>query len=536
MNRVEQAAVKALTLKYVPFFVEDYVYKVSNLLKASYPIDQQALVTYTTNLVEAKVSQSGGKLPDNVITKHLGECAQYAIEQSLANADDRDVFAEISQLPSAHHDEINQLVYTTAALYQQTIDGTILNVVGKDASRLAEKIRDDAQERITQTETGGRVHRFNWGILSDGAWLNSALTMAYDEARIFRAGADPVSYWFKSGMSAAAKYVSAPALSGESRDFAYASVEMLLAHADEDVVSGGLRDQLAHYLLRSGHMAMAMATWEKVERDPTQLVSVVSDLSYLARVLPHLKQVAESFGDEGVIHQDIIARLTSANAAVTLTLASIEALRETTYADALIVNAFRETEDPVVDVFVNGDNVNTFLSSGGLESDLPHLGAHVDPSKGIPMSKGGWSVSWALARREDIVSQAIAMESDRLTVLRNRDAAVIKDITTKSLMTMVGDYATAAGVGQLPSTVRNKVTTIAKRAAATSDPNFTMEGEIGQLLVEVMDDKFIMSVYDKFLTLASSEDENLRTNARVFALVETAVEDGFQFVYDTQSV
>lgn len=534
MDKAAETAIAAIMAAYGKYYVEDYTTQVMGHLKASMNIENEHLQGFIAEQVGTHFSADQNIAIEaiNPVTRFLHECATYAFQQSGENASDRSVYESVKNLPSIHHEENAKLVYQSAQLYQKTVDTTLLSVIVNDARIATESIAAGAQDRITQTETGGRVHQFNWGILSDGLWLNGALMKAFDLASIFRPG-DPVSaYYAQVGFDFSRNYAAAPVFPGDDAETASAGFDLLLSHAENGVIADTAN--LLDLLFVPGQMAFAIDRWELGLKDPAALVAAVSQLTDLAIALPHLIDVAGQIEGEDLVSPIVIERLHSANNAVTLCLAAFEALRETTYAESLILVAAATNEDPTVDVFVNSDTVGTYQASGGEESDFIQLGAYLDPRKGMPSQNGGWPVSWALSRREDIVAEMMANEAERLDALRSNDAAIIQQLVQNNLRQLVTSYADASGLSEIPNPTLLKINEIARRVTnASEDASFTLEGEIVNLLINTIDDPFLTSVAARFTSFAAHEDETTRSNARALAVAATALDDAVGFLVTT---
>lgn len=542
VDRTVEAAISSLMSVYAQYFVEDFAGRVMGHLQASVPVDETYLNDFITNQAGNRFSSESpiDITAVNPVTRFLYECSEYAIEKGIEDPEDRMAYESLRDLPSIHHDEINELVFSSALLYKKTIDETILGVVGTDARQARETIEAGAKSRTSVTETGGRVNVFTWGILSDGLWLNGALLRAFDMASIFRPGDQVVSYYATVAFDFARQYTVAPILpEGLTDSDAYAQLDVLISHGDDttisSILSGDDQGEFASILLTPGVLSNYIDGWELGLKGTDAMVKSVANLSDLAVLLQHLIDVSKNLPEEIVISDFLLNRLDSVYNVVTLCLCGFEALRESRYNEALILCVGAPDNDPTVDVIINSDLVNSYKAAGGAEGDLVHVGAYLDPRKGHPPSIQGWSLAWVLERKDDIVADIVSDQIERTEALRANDAAVIQSLIQQTLRNLVQSYADAKGLSEIPIPVNNRINEISRLATGVDvQTGFNLEQEILNLLINVISDPFVSQVTDRLTTYASSEEEDVRKNARALTVAETAVDDAVSFLRPTE--
>lgn len=533
MDRKIHEAVLSLSSVYAKYFVEDFTNQVITNLGNQISLSQETKDSFIEQLgLENFDSVKFNAEDANPATKFIYECAQFAIEQEVKHADSREIYNEIKDLPSMYHEELNAHAFNSASLYTNTVDKTVLSVIGSDAKVAAGTIINGAKSRIENEETGGRVKFFNWGILSDGLWLNSALVKAYEKANIFRPGSEVKPYYTQEGFIFARNNVATPLQSDVKEAFS-----LLMSHADANITqvlegSGDSRWDLQSLLFKTGTMTMAIDFWEKSVSRPNLMMESIEHLSQLAVVIPHLTQTAKKLAEENVLNEDIVQRLEGTDAAITLSLAAFEAARETIYNQSLVMYVDAHDSDPMVDVFVNQDTVNDYLNAGGEEADLVSFGTYLDPRKGMVTAKGGWPVEWAVKRRGDILTEVMMSENDRLSMKRTNDKNVIQGMVKSTLMDVSKSYAEAVNMDMVPNRIKNQIDDIARKVASpVAIESFSLEGEITNLLTNVVGDPFVSEVAARFINYATSENEVYQQNARDLTIVETAFKDAANIVF-----
>lgn len=527
MDRKIQETITALSTVYAKYFVEDFTNQVIENLGNNLTLTEDVKNEFMQQIALEKFANVTFNLENpNSATKFIYECAEYAVENDIRNADSRAVYEEISGLPSMYHEELNAYAYNASSLYLNTLDKTVCSVIGNDAATAAGTIVNGSKARMESEETGGRVKFFNWGVLSDGLWLNSALVKAYEIAKIFRPGDKISAYFTEVGFSFARNYVTS-ALSSDTDE----AFQLLVTNTPNDILTtldgpGCNRWNLKSLLFQSGTMRLAIDFWEKSVNRPELLMESVEHLSQLAVVLPAFLETAKKLEAEDLIGSDITQRIDGINTSITLCLAAYEAARETIYADSLVMYVEGEGQEPMVDVFVNQDTVNQYKSAGGEESDLASIGTYLDPRKGMITGKGGWAVDWAINRRSDILNEVTLSEHSRLEKKRVNDKNVIQSMVKDTMMDVVKPYAQATGLEVIPNVIKNKVDDLARKMVSpVALENFNLEAEIVSVLTDVIGDKFVANVADTFVNLATSDNEVYQQNARELTIVKTAFND-----------
>lgn len=516
---------------YAPFFIEDFAMDVMNHLGGSYPIPTDVIKSFVQNQVETLVGDDMFVVINgqSAITRFLFECAEYVINHETPDPESRETYERIAQLPSAHHGELKSAVFAMAALYRKTLETTLLSVVARDATTATQTIQQIAQTRIAGAETGGNLNFFNWGILSDGLWLNAALLRANDLASIFKPGDPVVAYYTTVAFDFARQYTSISMLDEETLTAAYGELGVLTSHADADVIeelvsSLGTPTELNSFLFVPGVMMNYLTAWEKGLTNPTQLIWAVSNLTTFARLLSVLIETAKNIDEEELISDLIRNRLDQAYKVVTLVLAGYEALRETRLAETLILQVVPNGNDPTVAVYINNDLINTYHAMGGDDADLIRFGLYLDPRKGVPTPSDGWKISFINQRKADVIPTMIAEDNDRLAQLRSNDAAVIQSEAMRIIMNLVDSYLAASKYSLLRPDISQNITTLA-RSITSDQTEVSTDEELIKILVSVIDDPYLTAMTKTFFDNLSSGEEFTRVNAIPLTIAATAVND-----------
>jgi hypothetical protein len=519
----------SLMTAYVPFFVEDFAMSTLSHLKGSYPVDEEYLRAAITEQSTAALESMQMSMENpNSATRFLCECATYALEQDIANPTSREVYDKIKVLPSSHQTDLMEMTYNAAELYQNTLDTTVVGVVAKEANAVAQLIHSQAQERISQTHTGGVIKHFSWGILSDGLWLNKALMKSFEETKVFRPGSDADLEWSRISFEHAQRCAVLPIIDREQQTEAQAAFDLLLSNANENIVNLPLGEDshtLKDLLFKNNALLYSLDQYEKGLKQPKAMVEAVSDLSSHVQLIAHLKDVATQLGED-VIPNTVIERLDVVEKSATMALVGFEAMRETRFADSLVLYVDAPTEDPVVDVFVNKDVISSFVARGGQEEELVQIGTHLDPRKGSHTPQAGWSESWIVNRKEDILSQVAAAEEDRLNQLRANDAGVIRNLVETNLNKIAMSYNEACNRNQLSREITHQIGRIARGVTQEQGlENFSLATETTKLLCAVIEDPFVTRSVNTFVEYANHEDEDKRKNAKALTVMSGAIED-----------
>lgn len=528
MDRNLEGSVASLVDVYAKYFIEDYALNVLGLIKASVPADLSLITPFVQDEVSKLYPSSVVDGTSSTVTQFLYECANFALERSVSDPQSRQTYDTIKELPSAYHDEIAKLTFVCAERYLKTLDFTVLATVGSDAAQVASQIATAVRERVSNQETGARVHKFTWGVLNDGLWLNGALLKAFDTARIFRPGEPALSYYAVTALDKARGY-SYPVTDRAARDQAIASLEVVLNHTEGQL---GLLDveELRTALFGIGGLENAIDGWELGLKNTRDLVGVVTNLSGIAGALPYLCDAAAKLSSEDLVCQHIGERLRVLSEVVTMVLVGYQALRETTYKEALVLDVRALTADPVVDVYINADLLNGFVSAGGTEEDFAHIGSTLDPRGEMLKPSVGWSINWVLQRRSDLISSAMAVKAERIEQLRNNDRSVIGKVVEDILGPVVATYLEASQQTAIADQVAKQVYNLAKQLSSeTPSENFLLETEIARILVAAINDPMVTMVASAFCLFATSNDDVVRQNSRAFTIAHVAVSDAGAF-------
>lgn len=529
MIRLTDSAVMSLMTAYVPFFVEDFAMSTLGHLKGSYPIDQEYLLKQiqedtTVGLESMKLSMENPNTP----TRFLCELATHALTQDIDNPTSREVYDQIKVLPSSHLETLQQMSYNAAELYQNTLESTIAGVVVKESNDVAQLIHLQAKERINQTEVGGHVKHFSWGMLSDGLWLNKALMQSFEENKTFRPGSDADLEWSRINFSSAHRNAHLPSLTRDEAMEAQAAYDLLLTHANENIVNLPLTQDahtLKDLLFKNNALLYSLDQYEKGLKQPKPMVEAVTDLTSHVQLIAHLKDVAVQLGED-VVPNSVIERLSVVEKVATLALVGFEALRETRFSDSLVLYVDAPSSDPIVDVFVNKDVIASFVNTGGQEEELIKVGNCLDPRNGSHTPTAGWSKSWVMERKDDLVAKAILNEENRLRQLRNNDSTIIQNLVETNLSNLAMSYNEACGRTQLPRDIVKKIGRIARDS--TNDlavESFSLSAETTKMLCAVIDNPFVTRSADMFVAYASDVDETKRKNAKALTVMSSAISD-----------
>lgn len=543
MDRTIEPRVAALMSVYARYFVEDFTAAVVNHLSATFTKNQFVALDYIGPFVEQTLAEHPISIEnENAPSRFICECACFAIERGATDPESRATYDRIRALPSIHHNEICEIIFAAAQLYLRTVQNTIIGVVLNDAGQAAEKIMLDTKTRVSNVQTGGSLHQFNWGILSDGLWLNAALLRAFDLAKVFRPGTEVVSYYATTAFEVARQYSNSPVFDAEDRQVVRAALDQLLSQVDETklgaLVSPDTPLNLANLMFGSSSLTFAMDQWEKGLSKPDILIESVSQLSEIAEGIRYLKLYLSSSSDEDAIHGAVITRLDELDKVVTLCLVAFEAVRETKYAEALILVVKAPTEDPLVDVYVNSDVLPLFLSSGGSETDLVKIGNYLDPRKGGFIPSKGQSLDWVLERKDDIVASVTSSEDELIAALRVNDSIVIQELATSAITNVVMSYREARGISDdIEQALKRRIYEIGLRCAGTqSNTAWSLVGAIAELLVETIGDAFLTEAFGIFSSYANVQDPAAVATTPARTIIALAVKDAISFFQGEMTV
>lgn len=516
MTKNQDAALVSLTNTYAKYFLADFPAMVLKHISASVPVDEAAI----SALVEEKMVASIDVNAVNPVSRFLYECAEFALESNLPDMASREVFDAIKVLPSMHHEEIQQLAYHSAEVYRATLDNTVINVIAKDANTTAELITASAKNRVSNTKTGGSVHGFTWGVLSDGLWLNNALMRSYEMAKVFRPGTKVDMQDAEIAFNATRSYTAIPELSEDQRTFSESGLAMVFNASDDRLTANVDLDTIKLLMFRPGYIARTVEHWQEGLRNNKQMIESVEQLSQLARLLPEMKEVASRMGEEVLGDHTIENRLEEVYNIVTLCLSGYEALRESSFSESLIIAVENLGNDPQVDVFVNEDNMQQFRMEGGTDEDLVHFGQFLDPRKGKRSPNVGWKVGWVLEQKDAVVAEMAASEAEMLEQMRTNDAEVIRNLAQHEIRNIVTTYVRATGAEEITAAMDRRIFDTAHTLATQSaDESFSLERDIFTMLSDATALPNVQRAAQHLLDHASEE------HARAKVIASMAMED-----------
>ena len=521
----------SLAQTYGQYMTEDLAKDILNHLSASYPMKEAALESFVSTAVAEQVTKTPLVISNtNTMCRFLYECAQYALESNIDDPASREAWDTVAALPSIHHPELKTLVYASASSYQKSLEQMVLGVVVHDAVTTAKSIVQMANKRVAIQETGGYLHTFNWGILNDGLALNAILMKAFDIAKIFRAGEKVVAYYVATALDFARQHSVMPLLEQNEQVAGYGSIDVLIsqmeqanAEATGDLLAGVSQEDLSALLFRPGEMGNFINYCEQGFSDVNVMMTVVDKLSTLYRLFSNLTLTLRDLDDENenFVSAQARQRIYAVQTVVTLLLAGYEALRETRYADALILSVKGTSADPTVDVVVNGDLVNAYHAAGGNDEDLIYFGVHLDPRKGMPSPNTGWALSFVLERRDSVIPKILAENAERLEQLRTNDANVISAETIRIVNEVVESYAEARSV-PVSTKVREATFALARNVVG-SDEQFRLDQAITDILLNVIDDAHLTQMTSAFTSYSLNAEDAQTAGAQTIAA--TAVAD-----------
>lgn len=521
---------------YAQYFVEDFTTKVMSLLKGSYNVDP----TLLSNFIKSKVNfVFGQNIPFtlsavNSITRFIFECVEYAQESGFVDPETRIVWDDVSNRPSLHHDEIQALIYSLAEVYHRMINDTILGIIVRDAQTASKTITQVVQSRISTTETGGAIHLFSWGILNDGLWLNGALIKAFELASIFAPGEPIAPYYSESAFNFASQKATLPYLNEEAQTSAYGELDLLISQVNNpeelsDLFKDFSQSELNGILFISGRLYDCVKTCVDGSKLPSTVIKSIKHLSVITRIVGILNETARYMEDQTLISDLVRSRLNTLNDVITLLLVGYEALRETKFAETLILDVGVTSDDPKVDVIVNNDMLNNYHAAGGEESDLVSFGHYLDPRKGITTPGNGWSLSWVMARRMDVVPTVMAETTERLEKMRSNDAAVIQAEAVRIIGNLVNSCAEAADKMPLRPDITQSIYGLSRKLSSSSDEGDVTK-EIVTILITTIDDPHVTKMANSLMANLSSSDNFVKTNSVALAIAESAIDDSYTYL------
>jgi hypothetical protein len=529
-----QVSTIELANAYARFYMEDHAANVMRHLGGSHPVPQEQLAAFVSDKVDAMVAETPIVISNNnTLCRYLYECAEHALEQGIEEPGERQVWDQIKDLPSIHHSELNALAFVSADHYAKTTDKMLLGVLARDAVTTSEAILQAAQTRISQTETGGDLHKFSWGLLNDGLWLNGALAKAFSLARIFRPGENPQAHYAVEAFQSARKHARLGDLNHDAQALACGEVDTLISQIDPNEINALMENcsqaKINSVLFTLGELGVRLDHWEYAARDVKQLVPAIEEMSGLAQMLGTLIEAARVMEDSSLVSEATKDRLNKAYDSVTMSLMAFHALRETKFAQALILDVQAQGNDPKVDVLINNDLLNSYKAAGGDEDDLIRFGMHLDPRNGTPASNIGHSMSYVLARRDKVVPMMMAQDADRLEKLRNNDAAVIQEQTIGIVGAVVGSYVQATGQNEVSKSTVNQIHRLA-RDLTQGNTELKLDEAITNILVNSANDPSLVQMSQSMSQHLNSSNEFQKTHAPALTIAEAALHDAMLYV------
>lgn len=498
-----------LANRYIPFFVENFTRQVMGYVKGSHNLPADVL----TQLITSHVEQAQAANPlamgnSGTVNRFLFECAEFALEQNIANAESREVYDHIAKLPSIHHDDLNQMAFSAADLFRLTIDKNVVGTIARDASTAAQLITSAAMERTSKTETGGNLQLFGWGALSDGMYLNSALMYAADQHNLFKADRAPSLSWYKIAFDHAHQTAKIEGLSGDDYVSGSADVSMLLGDVATESMSELLtvvdQNKLTGLLCSAGNLKNLVTHWEQADQSPVFLMESVQEMTALVHLVDHMQSQLRYQYEDLHMGEEMSNRLGQLKNTLTMGMVGYEVLRETRFKDTLIMGVEGLGTDPTVNVVINQDNLGRFEAVHGQESDLIAFGQHLDPRKGVRGSVNGWSVDYALEARDTVVPAMMAEEVERVEQLRRNDAEVIRTSAETIAKDMVQSYVTARQLDEIPDDLMESVYRVSRSAIAATE-GMSLDESMFTLLAKATGDSFVETATESFLSCLKSE-------------------------------
>jgi hypothetical protein len=517
--------------QYSKFLVEDFTSKVHGLVAASYPIDEQYKKDFISFKSDEIFNQDNtiGQLPINTVTRFVNECVEFALEHFPDNANTREIWNDISNRPSIHHDELQAITYSAATLYDTTIKDVLVGTVMRDAKDVSTNIRNSIASLATNNQSGGRVNAFSWGVLNDGLWLNGALMKAYELSNTFRPGDQVADHYAPTCFDFARSYCEYDQMDRSEVDNINGTVFQALSIAGSDITAENTalsnKFDIAKCLTYSSELEAYLKYWRTGFSNTAVAIDAITTMSSTIRILNAMKEVYRNqTEDDVIISSSINDRVNKMYDVVTLALCGYEALRETQFSDTLIFTAAKDT-DGTVDVFVNDDLLRSYRSTGGEEKDLIHMGLYITDTPNRVTPKDGWTMSWATSRRDDVIAEMTAKQSARQEELDRGQLLNIKNTVFNNVYDVVQSYYENAGNGDMKPTpdVVRQINDIA--ANVVNQNAAPLEQSIYDLLLYVGNRDDVTDMGGKLVNYMSSENPEAKQNAPALTLLSSALED-----------
>lgn len=521
---------------YSKYFVKDYAIKVREHLKGSYYIDQEYLKVFSENKINELFKEPFEQVPSdiNVITKFISECVQYAISKDLANIDSLETWNYISGLPSIYHDEINALVFATAVLYLKTIDDTLMNVLFKDSQDVADSIRIALQIKTGTNTSGAHLNTFNWGLLSDGMWLNKTLLYAFDTTNAFGPGLPMVAYYYTVCYDFARSKLTYPEIEQSDIDVVEGYLDAILSQCSKTIseqYTSLSNFDLPANLRYASNLVPWIDYWEKGLTNPKILVESITLLSSLINVLTEIRKTGGTMVDDGLVPNALLMRLDHLINILSLCLIAYEAIRESTFENTLILYTTKN-EDGTSEVFINSDTINAFHSIGLDDHDLVCMGIYITELSDI-IPSNGYSLQWAVNRRDDIVNQVNATALERSEEAINRDKEVLRNIVIDKLTEITRSYLETKHIDTISQNITDTIGSIARNVASNND--ISINDAIFNFLVMILDNSFLTGVSEYLVKYLSSDVGEDTTYALGLTVVESSMKEAMGYIYSPVS-
>ena len=521
---------------YTRFFIQEFASMLAHNVKDVCPGDE-ALVSQTiTSTIDAFYNEQTVGVESFSAAAHskfIHECAEYALSKGYEDPTSLEAYNEISALPSIYIEDIDQSLTQLAATLPAVLNTVVIDTIAKDAHETVALIAAKVKNKIEQYETGGAIHRFNWGLLSDGLWLNGALMKAGEIAHLFDPSVPTKKSFAVESFDAARRFIRVP----ENR-MEHEGEFSLMVENCEDATKAFLGENLEHsifikrLLIEPGFLNSQIFRWKEGLIEPTSIVQNVGELSQAIGTLSALRQT-RSLLAEDLISETIVNRVDEVYDAITLCLVAHHALRETQYKDTLIMSVESVPDAPMVDVFVNEDNVSRFEQEGGDETDLLPIGMYLDPKRGNSNVDGGRSVDWVCEKKEDILAKMIVEEEERAAKIMRGEMTLVENTVKESVFETVSQYTMSAGLESIRPEIHNQITDLATKVSGRhSKVDIALEAEVASILAGASDLDIIKDSMASFIKFSASEDEATKSSAKCLTVVEMAVTKTLKTIHD----
>lgn len=523
------AAQPTLVDVYARYFIEDFTRSVMQQLQGSYPVPQSVLDGFITQALDDGEKQViTTTTAPNPVSRFVQECADYVATESLDYAESRDTWDQVRALPSLYHDDIQAMIYQSADLYRKTVQGTLTGVIAKDAAITAQSITQTVETQIGTLESGGVLHRFNWGLLDDGLWLNQAMLKAHNLAHIFRPNEPIKGYMVQQAFDKAHALISVPFVD----DIVQAQLDLLIAQVDphstlEPLLAQVSQEALTKMVFKTGALREHLDGWELGVKNPSMMVGQISDMSALVRLTQVLRATAERMGDSNLIETSILTSLAMVEDVTTMALMGYQVVRETTFNNALILAVTSTEDSPIVQVYLNNDLTNRFHAAGGDDADLVQFGLYLDPKQGMPASMQGWDMDYVFNRRDAVVSEMLAHHAERQDALRIYEARLVKETIASKLQQVVSSYLQTIQIDVIPDPVQDQIRQISKDAVEVSQTGLPLDAKVFQLLLTSLNDPFLTATGQRLIDHSTHADPQIHQHAPSLTVATTALADAW---------